>query len=45
MAAGIFRNLVISKSRLGISRYPSIGRRLLLLIYLLDKVVLLSRGA
>ena len=45
MAAGIFRNLGISKSSFGISRYPSIGRRLLLLIYLVDKVAFLFRDA
>ena len=38
--AGIFRNLVKSKSRLGICRYPWISSRLWLLIYLVVKVVI-----
>ena len=45
MAAGIFRNLVISISRSGICRYPWVSRKLWLLIYLVDKVVILSRDA
>ena len=38
--AGIFRNLVKSKSRLGICRYPWISSTLWLLIYLVVKVVI-----